>query len=33
VGELGLSAGDAIVLSPDPARIHRFDKDGKALRT
>jgi multiple sugar transport system ATP-binding protein len=33
VGELDLSAGDAIVLSPDPLRIHRFDKDGKALRT
>jgi len=27
-----LSAGDSIVLSPEPSRIHRFDKDGKSLR-
>ncbi|TBW36620.1 ATP-binding cassette domain-containing protein [Siculibacillus lacustris] len=31
IGELGLSAGDAVVLSPDPARIYRFDADGKAV--
>jgi multiple sugar transport system ATP-binding protein len=33
VGELGLSAGDRVVLSPAPSRIHRFDPDGKSLRT
>jgi multiple sugar transport system ATP-binding protein len=32
VGELGLSAGGGVVLSPDPSRIHRFDADGKSLR-
>jgi len=32
IGELNLSAGDSIVLSPEPSRIHRFDKDGKSLR-
>ena len=31
VGELGLSTGDSIRLSPDPAHIHRFDRDGRAL--
>jgi multiple sugar transport system ATP-binding protein len=33
VGELGLHAGDRAWLSPDPARIHRFDKEGGAIRT
>ena len=33
VGELNLSAGDQVMLSPEPARVHRFDKGGKALRT
>ena len=33
VGELNLSAGDRVMLSPEPARIHRFDEGGKALRT
>jgi multiple sugar transport system ATP-binding protein len=33
VGELALSAGDRVVLSPDPSRIHRFDADGKSRRT
>jgi multiple sugar transport system ATP-binding protein len=33
VGELGLSAGDRVVLSPVPSRIHRFDADGKSRRT
>jgi multiple sugar transport system ATP-binding protein len=32
VGELGLSAGDKIRLTPQPNRLHRFDKDGAALR-
>jgi multiple sugar transport system ATP-binding protein len=32
VGELNLSAGDKVSLSPDPARIHRFDDHGNALR-
>jgi multiple sugar transport system ATP-binding protein len=31
IGELNLSAGDRVALSPEPARIHRFDKDGKSL--
>ena len=26
IGELNLSAGDKVSLSPDPARIHRFDR-------
>src|SRR5262245_7378356 len=32
-GELGLSTGDQVRLDPDPARIHRFDKDGNAIRS
>jgi multiple sugar transport system ATP-binding protein len=32
VGELNLSAGDHVVLTPDPARIHRFDSDGLSQR-
>jgi multiple sugar transport system ATP-binding protein len=31
-GEIGLQAGDAVRLVPDPARIHRFGKDGNAMR-
>jgi multiple sugar transport system ATP-binding protein len=31
-GELGLHAGDRVALQPDPARIHRFDPDGRAMR-
>ena len=31
VGELGLTTGDRVKLLPDPARIHRFDPDGRAL--
>ncbi|MDQ0474791.1 ABC transporter ATP-binding protein [Labrys wisconsinensis] len=31
-GELGFRMGDAIRLIPDPARIHRFDAAGKAIR-
>ena len=32
VGELDLKEGDRVLLSPDPARLHRFDKEGKAIR-
>ncbi len=32
VGEVGARAGSTVHLTPDPARIHRFDKDGKAIR-
>jgi multiple sugar transport system ATP-binding protein len=32
IGELDLSIGDRVVLAPEPARIHRFDGDGKSLR-
>jgi multiple sugar transport system ATP-binding protein len=32
IGELNLRAGDKVSLSPDPARIHRFDANGHALR-
>ncbi len=32
VGELSLAPGDRVVLSPEPARIHRFDKDGNSVR-
>ena len=32
VGELDLKAGDRVSLSPDPARLHRFDKEGMAMR-
>jgi multiple sugar transport system ATP-binding protein len=32
VGELSLSAGDHVSLLPDPARVHRFDGSGKAIR-
>ncbi|SEP95733.1 sorbitol ABC transporter ATP-binding protein /mannitol ABC transporter ATP-binding protein [Faunimonas pinastri] len=30
-GELGLREGDTAVLTPDPARIHRFDANGQAI--
>ena len=33
IGELDLKAGDRVWLSPDPARLHRFDKDGEAMRS
>jgi len=32
IGEFNLSAGDKVSLSPDPARIHRFDSSGNAIR-
>jgi multiple sugar transport system ATP-binding protein len=31
-GELALTAGDKVGLTPRPDRIHRFDSDGRALR-
>jgi multiple sugar transport system ATP-binding protein len=30
-GEFKIKDGDKVNLVPDPARIHRFDKDGKAI--
>jgi len=33
IGELDLKAGDRVWLSPDPARLHRFDKEGGLIRT
>jgi multiple sugar transport system ATP-binding protein len=32
IGEIHLKGGDRVWLSPDPARLHRFDKDGMAIR-
>jgi multiple sugar transport system ATP-binding protein len=32
IGEIHLKGGDRVLLSPDPARLHRFDKDGMAIR-
>jgi multiple sugar transport system ATP-binding protein len=32
IGEFNLKAGDRVWLSPDPARLHRFDKDGVVIR-
>jgi multiple sugar transport system ATP-binding protein len=31
IGELDLKAGDRVWLSPDPARLHRFDKEGGVI--
>jgi multiple sugar transport system ATP-binding protein len=31
-GELKVSEGDVVTLLPDPAHLHRFDADGKAIR-
>jgi multiple sugar transport system ATP-binding protein len=33
IGELDLKAGDRVWLTPDQARLHRFDKAGAAIRT
>jgi multiple sugar transport system ATP-binding protein len=30
-GELGFKTGDEVRMTPDPARLHRFDKDGRAI--
>jgi multiple sugar transport system ATP-binding protein len=32
VGEQGLSTGDRVFLAPQPNRLHRFDKEGAAIR-
>jgi multiple sugar transport system ATP-binding protein len=32
IGEFSLKAGDRVWLSPDPARLHRFDKEGEVIR-
>ena len=32
IGEIHLKSGDRVFLSPDPARLHRFDKEGMAIR-
>ena len=32
IGEIHLRSGDRVFLSPDPARLHRFDKDGRTIR-
>ena len=32
IGELSLEAGDKVSLSPEPARVHRFDASGNAIR-
>jgi multiple sugar transport system ATP-binding protein len=32
IGEVSLKAGDRVWLLPDPARVHRFDKDGQAIK-
>ncbi|WP_315833316.1 ABC transporter ATP-binding protein [Bradyrhizobium prioriisuperbiae] len=32
IGEQGLAAGDRVVLAPEPDRLHRFDKEGLAIR-
>jgi multiple sugar transport system ATP-binding protein len=32
IGELGLTAGDPVRLSPDPGRVYRFDDRGIAIR-
>ncbi|MGI9510590.1 MAG: ABC transporter ATP-binding protein [Geminicoccaceae bacterium] len=31
-GEFGVDHGDTVFMTPDPARIHRFDTNGAALR-
>ena len=31
-GEFGANHGDTVYMTPDPARIHRFDAEGAALR-
>src|SRR6202022_4484678 len=33
IGEFSLKAGDRVWLSPDPARLHRFDKEGEVVGT
>jgi multiple sugar transport system ATP-binding protein len=31
-GEVGFKAGERVMLQPDPARLHRFDRNGLAMR-
>ena len=31
-GEVGFNRGDTVTLTPSPTHLHRFDKDGNALR-
>jgi multiple sugar transport system ATP-binding protein len=31
-GEAQIAYGDQVYLTPDPAKIHLFDKDGEAIR-
>ena len=31
VGEFSLKPGETVYLTPDPARIHRFDREGQAI--
>src|SRR5260221_671753 len=33
IGEFNLKAGARVWFSPDPARLHRFDKDGGVIKT
>jgi len=33
IGEMGVTTGDQITLTPDPARIHRFDDAGNTIHT
>jgi multiple sugar transport system ATP-binding protein len=30
-GELSMRAGDSVMLTPQPGKLHRFGDDGKAL--
>ena len=32
-GEMRVAVGDTVGLAPDPQHLHRFDKDGKAIRS
>ena len=32
-GEFALSHGETVFVSPDPTRLHRFDREGKAMGT
>jgi len=32
IGELVIDVGDSVKFHPDPVHVHRFDKDGKAVR-
>jgi multiple sugar transport system ATP-binding protein len=32
-GEMHVQVGETIGLAPDPTRLHRFDKDGKAIHS